>query len=52
MQLRDKSVRSWCDGLLDQSFMVDPLIYFLFQPVFHVFQWCNKGYDGLWDDAH
>ena len=24
---------SWCNGSLDQSFMVDPLRYFLFQPV-------------------
>ena len=24
------------------SFMVDPLSYFLFQPVFH--DWCNKGH--------
>ena len=31
----------WCDGLSDRSFMVDPLIYFSFQPVLH--DWCNKG---------
>ena len=31
--------RSWCDGSSDQSFMVDPLSYFSFQP-------------GLWDGAH
>ena len=36
-----KSVRSWCDGSSDQSFMVDPLSYFSFQPVLH--NWCNKG---------
>ena len=30
--------KSWCD----QSFMVDPLSYFLFQPVFH--DWCNICY--------
>ena len=38
-----KSVRTWCDGLLDHSFMVNPLSYFSFQPVLH--DWCNKGYD-------
>ena len=27
------SVRSWCDGSSDQSFMVDSLNYFLSQPV-------------------
>ena len=36
-----KSNRSWCDGSSDQSFMVDPLSYFSFQPVLH--DWCNKG---------
>ena len=43
MYLRGKSVslRSWCDGSSDRSFMVDPLSYFSFQPVFH--DWCNKG---------
>ena len=41
MQLRGKSVRSWCDGSSDRSFMVDPLSYFSFQPVLH--DWCNKG---------
>ena len=35
------SVHSWCDGTLDQSFMVDPLIYFLLHPMLH--DWCNKG---------
>ena len=35
------SVRSWCDGSSDRSFMVDPLSYFSFQPVLH--HWCNKG---------
>ena len=35
------SLRSWCDGSSDRSFMVDPLSYFTFQPLFHV--WCNKG---------
>ena len=40
MWLRGKSVRSWCDGSSDRSFMVDPLSYFSFQPVFH--DWCNK----------
>ena len=33
----------WCDGSSDQSFMVDPLSYFSFQPVPH--DWCNKGRD-------
>ena len=28
-------------GSSDQSFMVDPLSYFSFQPVLH--DWCNKG---------
>ena len=32
MQLCGKSVRLWCDGSSDRSFMVDPLSYFLFQP--------------------
>ena len=32
---------AWCDGLSDQSFMVDPLTYFSFQPVLH--DWCNNG---------
>ena len=41
MYLRDKSVRSWCDGSSDRSFMVDPLSYFSFQPVLH--NWYNKG---------
>ena len=36
-----KSVRSWCDGLSDRSFMVDPLSYFSFQPVLH--DLCDKG---------
>ena len=35
-----ESVRSWCDGSSDRSFM-DPLSYFSFQPVLH--DWCNKG---------
>ena len=30
-----KSIHSWCNGLLDRSFMVDPLSYFSFQPVLH-----------------
>ena len=29
------------DVSLDQSFIVDPFNYFLFQPVLH--DWCNKG---------
>ena len=29
-------------GSSDSSFIVDPLSYFLFQPVFH--DWCNKGH--------
>ena len=41
MQLRGKSVHSWCDGSSDRFFMVDPLSYFSFQPVLH--DWCNKG---------
>ena len=40
-ELRGKSIRSWCDGSSDRSFMVNPLSYFLFQPVLH--DWCNKG---------
>ena len=31
VELRSKSVRSWCDELLDRSFMGDPLSYFSFQ---------------------
>ena len=38
--LYGKSVRLWCDGSSDRSFMVDLLSYFSFQPVFH--DWCNK----------
>ena len=38
IQLRGKSVRSWCDGSLDRSFMVDPLSYFSLKPVLH--DWC------------
>ena len=50
-----KNVRSWCDGSLDQSFMVDPLNYLSFQPVIH--NWCNEGHgmcypSCLWDDAY
>ena len=41
MQIRDKSIRLWCDGSSDRSFMVDPLSYFSVQPVLH--DWCNKG---------
>ena len=41
MYLHGKSVRSWCDGSSDRSFMVDPLSYFSFQPV--VPDYCNKG---------
>ena len=33
---------SWCKGLSDQSFMVDPFSYFLFQPEIH--KWYNKGH--------
>ena len=42
MELYGKSIRTWCDGSLDQSFMVDPLSYFSFQPV--LYNWCNKGH--------
>ena len=42
MWLCGKSIRSWSDGSLDRSFMVDPLSYFLFQPVLH--DWYNKGH--------
>ena len=41
MKLCAKSIRSWCDGSLDRSFMVYPLSYFLFQSVLN--NWCNKG---------
>ena len=41
ISLYGKSVRSWCDGSSDRSFMVDTLSYFLFQPV--LYDWCNKG---------
>ena len=43
MELCGKSVRSWCDGSSDRSFMVDPLGYFSFHPVLH--DWYNKGRD-------
>ena len=42
IQLHGKNIRSWCDGSLDRSFMVDPLSYFLIQPVLH--DWCNKSH--------
>ena len=38
---RCKSIRSWCDGSSDRSFMVDLFSYFLFQSVLQ--DWCNKG---------
>ena len=41
MLFRGQSVRSWCDGSSDRSFMVDPLNYFSFQPVLH--DWYTKG---------
>ena len=41
IRIGGKSVRSWCDGSLDRSFMVDSLSYFSFQPVLH--DWCKKG---------
>ena len=41
MLLRGKNICSWHDGLSGQSFMVDPLSYFSFQPGLH--DWCNKG---------
>ena len=41
MSLHGKSVRFWCDGSSDRSFMMDPLNNFSFQPVLH--DWCNKG---------
>ena len=40
-RLRGKSVRSWCDGSSDRSFMVDQVSYFSFQPVPH--DLCDKG---------
>ena len=36
-----KSVRLWCDGSSDRSFLVDPLSYFSCLPVRH--DWFNKG---------
>ena len=36
MALHGNSIHSWCDGSSDRSFMVDPLNYFFFQPVFSV----------------
>ena len=32
---------SWCGGMSEISFVVDPLRYFSFQSVLH--DWCNKG---------
>ena len=37
---KELNLDSPCDGSSDRSFMVDPLSYFSFQPVFH--DWCNK----------
>ena len=42
------SVRLWCDGSSDRSFMVDPLICFSFQPVVH--DWYVLSC--LWDGAY
>ena len=39
----EQDVAIWCDGSSDQSFMVDPLSYFLFQPLLH--DWCKKSHD-------
>ena len=36
-----ESVREWCDGSPDRSFMVDPRSYLLFQTVLR--DWFNKG---------
>ena len=41
MSLCGKNIHSWCNGLSDRSFMLDPVSYFSFQPVLH--NWCNKG---------
>ena len=41
MYFPGKSIRSWYDGSLDRSFIVDPLSYIYFQLVLH--DWCNKG---------
>ena len=35
-----KNISSWCDGLSDQSFIVNPLSYFWFLPVLH--NWCTN----------
>ena len=35
ISINGKNVCSWYDGSSDRSFMVDPLSYFLFQPVLH-----------------
>ena len=43
-----QSIHSWF-GRSDQSHLVDPFSYFLFQPVLH--NWCNKGHS-MWDNAH
>ena len=39
----ERNIAPWCDGSLDQSFIVDALSYFSFQPVLH--DWCNKDCD-------
>ena len=36
-----KSIHSWCDGLSDRSYRVDPFSYFSVHPVLH--DWCSKG---------
>ena len=41
MFFHGKSVRSWCGGSSDRSFMVNPLSYFSFQPVLN--DCFNKG---------
>ena len=43
MYVCGESVRSWCDGSSDRSFVVDRLNYFSFQPVHH--DWFNISRD-------
>ena len=50
IKLRGKSFRSWCDGSLDWSFMVDPLSYLLFWSKMYlcgksVHSWCDGSSD-------
>ena len=43
MVYRGKSIRSWCDGSSDRSFMVDPSSYWTHQAISHSSQCSTTG---------